>query len=445
MKSLLYWALLGMFVVACGPSIEDQIEQLASGGQERDTAIQELLLRPDRAVGPLLRALDDPALAKGHPDIAEALVSLMLRVDDEALVAALRRHLVSHPDAQVRVRLAYRLGMLKRGEFAAELVQAAGDGDAEVSAEAFRALNILNNKLSEEDREQLDRTALGLIESPHEGVRAEASIRIERRVGKILDRAREAVTKAQIEAADSLYWAALAYAPNNWRARIAQARFFMENGQEQRGFDIMREVGAVFTVPRLAEAPAVDGQLDDAAWAAIEGRTMAFVGYRGFQGEAEMECRVRIGYTDEALYIGVYSYDAAPDSMLAEKTAHDDQVWLEDSIEIFLDANWDRRSYVQYIASSRPTVYDGVHENGLSSAQGDWNGDAQFASFVGEDFWSLECRLGYDERWVPKPVSGERWGGNFCRNFRDRSQSTQWVYTQGNFHQADQFGALVFE
>ena len=46
--------LLGVLLAACGPSVDDQIERLAAGDQERDTAIQELLLRPDRAVEPLL-------------------------------------------------------------------------------------------------------------------------------------------------------------------------------------------------------------------------------------------------------------------------------------------------------------------------------------------------------------------------------------------------------
>lgn len=131
--------LLGVLLAACGPSIDDQIERLVAGGEQRDTAIQELLLRPDRAVGPLLEALENPDLAKGHADIAEALVSLMLRVDDETLVAALKQQLGAHPNARVRARIAFRLGMLKRADFIAELVAATGDPDGEVSAEAFRA------------------------------------------------------------------------------------------------------------------------------------------------------------------------------------------------------------------------------------------------------------------------------------------------------------------
>ena len=34
---------------------------------------------------------------------------------------------------------------------------------------------------------------------------------------------------------------------------------------------------------------------------------------------------------------------------------------------------------------------------------------------------------------------------NFCRNFRDRSQSMQWVYTGGDFHRLADFGFLLFQ
>ena len=105
----------------------------------------------------------------------------------------------AHPDARVRVRIAYRLGMLKRVDFIAELVAATGDPDGEVSAEAFRALSILDAKLSDEDRERLDEAAFELLDSEHAGVREEATIRVEKEVDKVLQQAQELVAKAQIE------------------------------------------------------------------------------------------------------------------------------------------------------------------------------------------------------------------------------------------------------
>ena len=96
--------------LSCGSSEDDLLHDLAAGGDARDTAKQELLLRPTRVLEPLLLGIEDPALAAGHADMADVLVSLMLRLDDERLEAALKRHLISHPDPAVRSRIAFRAG-----------------------------------------------------------------------------------------------------------------------------------------------------------------------------------------------------------------------------------------------------------------------------------------------------------------------------------------------
>jgi hypothetical protein len=43
----------------------------------------------------------------------------------------------------------------------------------------------------------------------------------------------------------------------------------------------------------------------------------------------------------------------------------DEQVWTEESLEVFLDGNLDRRSYVQIITSAIGSIFDASHENGL--------------------------------------------------------------------------------
>ena len=59
---------------ACGPSIDDSVRKLgAASKEERETGRQELLLAKDRAVAPLLEALENPHFAAGRPG-ADSLV-----------------------------------------------------------------------------------------------------------------------------------------------------------------------------------------------------------------------------------------------------------------------------------------------------------------------------------------------------------------------------------
>ena len=443
MTRLGYLVLVGIWV-GCGPSVEDQLEQLGNAGQ--DVAIQELLLQPKRSVGPLLQAMDDPRFERAHPVMAEVLVMLMLRIDDENLVGEIRRHLTSHPNPRVRGRIAYKLGMLKRAEFSDALMEVVRDTVSEPRFEALKTLNIISKKLPEGLGEELDELAQELARSEHNGVRLEAMLRLEVQVDAMLDEATQQVAKAQLAEAESLYAKALEYAPLSWKARYRQARFFMDNVEKERGLEKMLEIGAALSVPVLKQAPVIDdGRLDDPACGQATQAPFPFLGYRGQVLPADMESRVYVGRTKDDLYLGFYSYDAMPDSLLAEKTQRDDQVYLEDSVEIFLDANLDWRSYVQIIVNSVGTIFDAAHENGLRTQDRSWSVEMEVDTHIGADFWSLECRIPFAQKNLLAPKSGDVWGANFTRDFRDKAHSSQWVYTYGEYHQVGSFGLLLFE
>ena len=173
-------------LIACGPSLDDLVEQLASS-DDRESARQELLLAKDRAVGPLLEALDDPVYAGARVELAEALLSLMIRVDDPRIHTALNRHLVDDADPRVRARIARGLGLHRRAEGVAALIQALRDDeDTEVRYQALLALDALGEKLTDDQSSQVDARALDFVADPHEGIRMEAKIRVDKAVAKWL-------------------------------------------------------------------------------------------------------------------------------------------------------------------------------------------------------------------------------------------------------------------
>ncbi len=52
--------------LACGPSLEDHIENLSGSPEDQLNAQHELLLAKEQAVEPLLKALEDPRYAAGR-------------------------------------------------------------------------------------------------------------------------------------------------------------------------------------------------------------------------------------------------------------------------------------------------------------------------------------------------------------------------------------------
>ena len=170
-----------------------------------------------------------------------------------------------------------------------------------------------------------------------------------------------------------------------------------------------------------------------------------------------MRTELYIGYTDAGIYVGFHCYDPHPDSLVAkvntvELAAEEadgdinESIWSDDIIELFIDANFDHRSYAHMGINSLGVVSDQWLPDGFNreTVDDDWNATAALATKVGEDFWSLEYRLDFDEQKFPRPQTGSRWGFNAVRVFRGE-QYNQWVRTFGRGHNSDNFGLLVFK
>ncbi len=435
-----------MWLTACSRSVASLVDDLETGGEVGARAATELLLlKTDAAVEPLLAALSDPARSRAHVPAVGVLIRAIGKLEDDRLQSGLEHHLKTHADPEVRAGIARGLGVRQRYRYADALLAAVQDTVPDVRYAMYQALVQLWSKLETGQQEEVDALARKWATTDHEGLREEIEIRLQGQVNTLLRSANQLVVEARIDEARQSFEEAAALLPNSWKTRFSLARFHLDNGDAQLGFDSLDELGAVLHVPRAREAPRIDGRLDESFWETAGQEPMAVKGYRGFFEEAEIETRTFVAYTDDALYVGVHSTDDSPADLEATRTTRDDQVWMEDSIELFFDSNADRHSYLQVIVSARGTLFDATQTDGLATQVRDWNGDYRVATHVGEDFWSMEARLAYDGTWLKRPRPGDRWVANFCRNFRDRSQSMQWVYTGGDFHRLADFGFLLFQ
>ena len=286
--------ILALLTVGCGPSVEDLVERLAGSSDAREQGRQELLLAKDRAVGPLLEALNDPRYRDARPELVEVLVSLMTRVEDARLSAALNQLLLKDDDPAVRARIAQRMGLFRRTEAIPVLLQALDDEAGEVRHQAIMALGEVEGKLNEEQREVLQQRARELVTDPHGGVRLEALIRIEAEVNTFLNEARQRALKAQVVEAESLYHWALVFSPHSKHATYQLGRFLFDNGREREGREWLRRNGMLLDVPRLANAPTIDGRLDEAVWqraARADSLFRLFVGNNYAAPPAEVKSR----------------------------------------------------------------------------------------------------------------------------------------------------------
>ena len=87
----------------------------------------------------------------------------------------------------------------------------------------------------------------------------------------------------------------------------------------------------------------------------------------------------------------------------------------QDRIYFRFDRNRDATTSQIWVNSQGATV--DVRSTGRD-ADFKWDAEATTATYVGDDFWSLECELRWDPIYHPRPVSGEFSRVNFIRLFR---------------------------
>jgi hypothetical protein len=432
--------------LGCGPSLEDSIDKLGGSPEEQAAGRMALLLAKDRAVDDLLQALDDPERATSRRGLVEVLVGLMNRVDDERIEVAVLRVLRDDPDYRVRATVAQQLGLHRPAHFIEPFLGALADTSGAVCHAALLALGKVESDLDAGQRERLQQGARRLTAHGHHGARLEATIRVENFVSGWIEEARQAELGARLALAESLYTRALDYSPRSKRGNYRLARYYFDNGERARGLARLQAHGMMLEVPRLSQAPKLDGQLDEPVWQEAAQVDSFFQHSTGHFAAIPSPQRTRIylGYTEAALYFGFYGYDAHPDSLVGRSRNFDAELWYEDIVELFIDPGFTRRNYIHVGINHLGTVHDAWLARGLGQRRIDWNASATAAVEVGRDFWAAEYRLDFGQDEVPKPEAGTEWGFNFVRVFRGAEYS-QWVRTYHGGHQPDEFGLLVFK
>ena len=237
-----------------------------------------------------------------------------------------------------------------------------------------------------------------------------------------------------LAAAESLLHQALDYYPVSKNANFRLGRYYFDNGQQERGLQVLRRNSMLLEVPRLTEAPKIDGLLDEKIWqrAAID-TLYIYVSARILATRpSPIQTRMYVGYTRDALYMGAYCGDAQLEEFVVESKNNTGDYPRTDQVEFLFDGDLDYSTFGQIVVNSTGAVTEGWWtRTPMRQFDSSWEPGVEGAAFVGEDFWSIECRIPYAQQGLPKPRPGDVWGFNFVRLFRGRDYS-QWVVARGS-------------
>ncbi len=201
-----------------------------------------------------------------------------------------------------------------------------------------------------------------------------------------------------------------------------------------------------------------DGKLDEAAWKDAPS-TGEFVRTMD-AGKPELKTTAKLLYDDKNLYVAFEMEDKDVWSTLDK---HDDKLWTQEAVEMFVDADGDGKTYVELQANPKGAIFDS-YLPAYRKNENDW--DAKLKVGVTVD-GTIDNRSDTDKGWIVEmaiplesargklkemkgvpPVLGTEWRVNFFRMDLPQGHAqvgTAWSPPMvGDFHALDRFGTLVF-
>ena len=174
---------------------------------------------------------------------------------------------------------------------------------------------------------------------------------------------------------------------------------------------------------RLKQAPAIDGDVNDPAWADAPWIDVPEVSL----GKTQAATRMRLGYDDKSIYVAFECDEPLMEDTVLKEYGHDGAVYNTECVEMFLAPDGVGQKRVQLcLAPTKEGRWEGRYGyiddplNPLSlsgSADISWNPQYRTAYRVDREAkkWTMGIAFPFEQLGITAPAEGTRWRGNFGR------------------------------
>src|SRR5262249_9966760 len=225
--------------------------------------------------------------------------------------------------------------------------------------------------------------------------------------------------------------------------------------------DVERKPGPDYVIRGETGRMVVDGKGDEPDWASAPATEPFKVAQGG--GPVDGEATAKLLWDDKNLYVLV---TVADKDVASQYTKHDDPIWKEDAVELFIDADKNGAGYVELQVSPRNVTFDSWFEKGRA-AGGDGKGESRAVAGVTVD-GTLDVRDDTDKGWTAEmaipldavkgrdaamavripPEIGDTWRLNFVRVDKPKDgnlSASSWAdITIQDFHAVDRLKLVAF-
>jgi hypothetical protein len=192
----------------------------------------------------------------------------------------------------------------------------------------------------------------------------------------------------------------------------------------------------------VEEAPTIDADLSDPAWAKAALITEFWQSQPNTGEPITERTELRIMYDDNAIYFGVHAFDQSPDRVLARGMARDGNLGAGDFVRIVIDPGATRRNGYSFQVGASGGRVDSIIQNNTTNLN-QWDTIWAARSRRTDDGWVTEVAIPFRSLSV-EPDSTD-WGFEFTRNIRHKFEGARWSNFSPNINFTDltQAGTLT--
>jgi len=195
--------------------------------------------------------------------------------------------------------------------------------------------------------------------------------------------------------------------------------------EEAAGAFTVPEGNKHIVVPRLQQAPRIDGVLDDAVWEQAvlvrDFHQMEPIEY----APPSQQTEVRVFYTDDALYVSARLYEKDPSQISANIMRQGQSLLADDIFVLMLDPFLDRRNGYEFETNANGVRRQGMFQN-VTEIDRNWtNVIWQTRSRIDELGWTVEIMIPFQT--ISFNPDSDTWGINFRRAVRRNNENIAWV------------------
>lgn len=204
-----------------------------------------------------------------------------------------------------------------------------------------------------------------------------------------------------------------------------------------------------FTAVRADSPPQLDGKADDACWEYAP--VLSNFARQSTFAPAAHASQMQFAWDSQYLYW----YFRGEEPVLRpemnklhefkkEVTDRDDRVYKDDSVMLIIDPQDDSGLKYDFTLNAIGTVNDAriPGENLWESRETEFDADIVSESVIGDGFWTLEARIGFESLGIDPPQAGDTWRAIVGRIEQAEDETSSWNICGAGFHDPSAFAAM---